>query len=578
MKSKILILFLILAAASFLRLWSLDKMPPGLYPDEAMNGNNALEAFETGDFKMFYPENNGREGLFINIQAISVAIFGNKPWALRLVSSVFGVLTVLGTYFLAIQLFALKQPQIQNSKFKIKNDNLKFKSLERNEVIALIASFFLAVSFWHINFSRIGFRAIMAPFFLVWGFYLLLKALNNFQSKLNSSIYKQKKDIENWKLKILFLLSGFVYGLGFHSYIAYRVTPVLIILIFAYFWFKNKKARGQVFVSALLFFAAALIAISPLVFYFYQNPQDFLGRTSQISVFSSENTVDDLFLNTVKTFGMFWYQGDYNSRHNLSGEPQLWWPIGILFGLGLLIFIFRILKFIFSGFKKLKDEILPDISLLFWLKIGLLPVVVSNEGIPHALRAIIVIPPVMIISAVGLERLYAFISNWFVKQAGNFPEISRKILRIKKEFSALVIIFCVILFVQAYAQYFWRYAARPEIQDAFSKKYADLGNYLNFLPQNLDKFVIINAGGTDVRGLPMPSQTVMFITETFLPQWQKEKNLRYILPQDLSEIHCENSCVIAMLENDSAMRVKLKEFIPALQSDSSGGVLVLKNF
>jgi 4-amino-4-deoxy-L-arabinose transferase-like glycosyltransferase len=95
-----IIFALILLTAVFFRFWQLDLIPPGLYPDEAMNGNNALEALTTGDFKVFYPDNNGREGLFINIQAISVALFGNTAWSLRVVSAIFGTLTVVGLYLL----------------------------------------------------------------------------------------------------------------------------------------------------------------------------------------------------------------------------------------------------------------------------------------------------------------------------------------------------------------------------------------------------------------------------------------------------------------------------------------------
>ena len=65
---KSYILLLILIIASLLRVASITTAPPGLYPDEAMNGNNATEALETGEFKAFYPENNGREGLFANIR------------------------------------------------------------------------------------------------------------------------------------------------------------------------------------------------------------------------------------------------------------------------------------------------------------------------------------------------------------------------------------------------------------------------------------------------------------------------------------------------------------------------------
>src|SRR3990167_955982 len=98
-------LILILVIATFFRLWQIQTIPHGLYPDEAMNGNNALEALDTGDFKVFYSENNGREGLFINIQALSLKAFGNEAWALRLVSALFGILTVAGLYLLTRQLY-----------------------------------------------------------------------------------------------------------------------------------------------------------------------------------------------------------------------------------------------------------------------------------------------------------------------------------------------------------------------------------------------------------------------------------------------------------------------------------------
>src|SRR3989344_8126331 len=70
--TRILLLTGILIIAAFFRLWQLDSIPPGLFPDEAMNGNNAFEALHGGGFKIFYRENNGREGLFINIQALSM--------------------------------------------------------------------------------------------------------------------------------------------------------------------------------------------------------------------------------------------------------------------------------------------------------------------------------------------------------------------------------------------------------------------------------------------------------------------------------------------------------------------------
>lgn len=149
-KKELSILLCVLALGAFLRFYHITTIPPGLYPDEAMNGNNALEALHTGNFKTFYPDNNGREGLFINIQAISVWLFGREAWVLRIISAIFGTLTILGVYLAA-------------------------KELLQKDKIALLAAFFTATSYWHLNFSRIGFRAITTPFFLVFGLYFLLR-------------------------------------------------------------------------------------------------------------------------------------------------------------------------------------------------------------------------------------------------------------------------------------------------------------------------------------------------------------------------------------------------------------------
>ena len=82
-RKELALILVILALGIFLRFYLITQIPPGLYPDEAANGNNATEALKTGAFKVFYPENNGREGLFINIQAASIWLFGEHAWALR---------------------------------------------------------------------------------------------------------------------------------------------------------------------------------------------------------------------------------------------------------------------------------------------------------------------------------------------------------------------------------------------------------------------------------------------------------------------------------------------------------------
>jgi 4-amino-4-deoxy-L-arabinose transferase-like glycosyltransferase len=511
----------ILIIAAFLRLYQFTDLPPGLYPDEAMNGNNALEALRAGEFKVFYPENNGREGLFINIQALFLKflmpLFGGnpEPWMLRLPSALFGILTVLGIYFLTKEIL--------------------------NKNTALLASFLLATSFWHINFSRIGFRAIMAPFFLAWALYFLLKALDSILRTSDAQKF-------NWKFSAI--IGGLLYGLGFYTYISYRATPLLILVIFVLYWFsilrtsdvqKLNFTRKKFLFSIFCFLLSAIIVAAPLGLYFLDHPRDFFGRAGQISIFESPALFKDLGLNILKTAGMFNISGDWNWRHNIAGRPLLFWPVGVLFLIGIIIGLVSI-------FKNPKSEILNpkqiqnsnlfrasrfEFWVLFsWLIIAALPVIISNEALPHALRSILMVPPVFILAALGgiwlIEKIKNQISK--IKKANQGSKILKFIIH-----TPLFIILSLLVF-EAYTAYFIKWAKNPNTADAFSADYVKSARELNSLPKTLPKYVVVEASGVDVRGIPMPAQTVMFITDTFSPENQKEKNIYYILPWQINQI------------------------------------------
>ncbi len=501
------ILIIILILAGFLRFYQLTTTPPGLYPDEAMNGNNALEALRTGEFKTYYPENNGREGFFINIQAAFLDSFGaNEPWVLRLPSALFGLLTVLGMFFLARELFSAQ--------------------------IGLLSSFLLATSVWHIIFSRIGFRAIMAPFFLVWAVYFLLKALR-----------------AHSKFHILYsIFAGVLFGAGFHAYIAYRVTPVLILIIILWYWWTNKESarRRAILLSTFYFLLSAFIVAFPLGLYYLNHPADFLGRTAQVSVFSSPTPLHDLGSNILKTAGMFNFEGDGNWRHNFAGRPELFFPVGIFFLVGIIIGVVALFKknpkseylnskqyvnlnnpnpksFGISDFENSDSSRNSKLGfgvLFLWLFLAALPVVISNEGLPHALRAILMLPPVIILAAVGGIALYTTASRYL-------PPLFLR---------PLMLILILILILEPFGTYFTRWANNPNVQGAFAADYVAIGREINRLPQETPKYIIVEAGGVGVRGVPMPAQTVMFITDSFLPETQKLKNIRYILPSESHNI------------------------------------------
>ncbi len=454
----------------FFRFYKINQIPPGLYTDEAVNGSNTIEAIYGGGPKVFYIDNNGREGLFINIQALSVKVFGNYPWALRIVSGIFGSLTVLGLYFLTKELFG-------------------------EQLIAFFASFFLATSFWHINFSSIGFRAIMAPFFLVWGTWLIWRIAN------------RSSEPTKWKTVAQIILAGLVFGLGFHSYIAYRIAPLLLLPLLVIF-LKNKKWK-----EVLLFILAMAIAIAPLALYFYHNQEQFLGRTSQLSVFSAPNPILGLLKNTALTVGMFFVVGDFNWRHNYVdtiagkhiGSPELWWPVSLMFLIGLIWSLKKVFK---------KEEVLEErlkyVFVWFWLGVMTLPVIISNESIPHALRSLPLAPVAMIIAALGI--------NQAVIRFRNNPKLVAFFL-------ALMV---AMITAHAYDTYFVKWANRPEVASSFNKDVTDDAVRLSKVPDSVPKYVIMESDGL----APMSAHIVKFITNSYLPYQQKEKNINYVFKKD----------------------------------------------
>ncbi len=514
-RSELVVFLLVIAVAAWFRLYGLHTTPPGLYPDEAMVGNEALNAWNTKSFAIFYPYNNGEEGLYADVAAVSIHLFGNTAFALRLVSALAGIITVIGVYFLARRMF---------------------DSWE----LAAMAAFFLATGFWHVNFSRIGFRAILAPMFAVWGFYYLYKGL-------------ETNRLWHW------LVSGVLFGLGFYTYIAFRVMPLAILLTLGAYWMairstfahgKFRFARRQLFGGIALMAGIGLLVILPLAAYFVSHPADFTGRTSQISVFSATNPVLATVWNTVKTLGMFFVVGDFNWRHNISGAPILFWPVAALFAAGLLHTVWRF----FHTWRSRGHPGVVQTLLLSWFTVGLIPEILSNEGVPHALRSIIVAPAVAIMTAVGLHWLYVWLRKWYtVRDTHRICLPGPRGHRWCVGEGALVVGFSIIILMTAIAiaeadRYFVVWGTDPDVAGAFNENYAQLARHINSLPPATLKYVIVNAGGVLVNGIPMPAQTVMYLTDTWTPAGQAAHNVHYLLPSQVAGARIPRGAMVFPLQ------------------------------
>lgn len=472
-KTTFLVLLAVLAISVFFRFYNIKETPSGLYPDEAVNGVNALDALANKDWKVFYPENYGREGLFINLQSISINYFGAYPWALRIVSGIFGVLTVLGLFLLTRVLWG--------------------------DRIALLSSYLMAISFWAVNFSRIGFRAIMLPFVLVWTFYFFW-----------NGILKQNK--------YLIIISGLFYGLGFHTYIAWRLSPLLIIFIFLMLFIKHRVFDKKFVLKSLIEFSVAgFIIMSPLAVYYLQHPADFLGRANQVSIFTASSPTKAFAESAIKTLGMFNVYGDGNWRHNLSGRPELFWPFGIGFIVGIAY-----------ALRRFTQE--RNFFLISWFFVMLLPNFLAPEGTPHALRALGAMPAVFILSAIGLNSFYEKVQNKLdnsLKTASS-QNITKKIQRIKKEFAYLCLLALVLCGVWEFRTYFVVWANKIEVINNFETRLTHIADYLNGLNPNTKKYVIVNETGSIIKDVSIQAQPIMFLAN--------KQDIKYLNSNEIDSI------------------------------------------
>jgi 4-amino-4-deoxy-L-arabinose transferase-like glycosyltransferase len=457
----------ILLLATFLRLFELTTIPPPLHFDEAMNGNDAMENLELGRILPFYPQNGGREGLYINIETALIYLFGPQVWMLRVPAAIFGILTVWGVYLLADELFSVP--------------------------VGLLASFFTAASFWHVLFSRLGLRAIGAPLFAVWTLYFLLDAIG--RAREGRSYVRQA------------IAGGFLFGLGFYTYIAYRVTPALVLLAVVYGYVEARRAKWMPALIRLIgvFTAVALVTVAPLAFYFLQHPDALLHRSAEISIFNAPNPGVEFASNIWKTVQMIFTRGDFDWRYNIAFRPVVFWPVAILFALGVVFSVRALAR---------RETWFPHTLMLGWLVLGAVPAVLSSENMPSAIRSIMMIPAVFTLAAFGAWRLYVWLSTRAPSQA----------------LAAATAVLMLGVSYETYHAYFHAWATDPNVPTTFDAASIEIVNRINALPLTAPKYVVPVTPGAG-SGVPAPAQTIMFLTQSYTEKQRRETNIQYILHQ-----------------------------------------------
>lgn len=497
------LLLSILSIALFVRVYQLDSIPGGLYPDEAMNGVDGLAAIESGNYKLFYPNNYGREGLFINLQALAVKHFGNTIPVLKFWSTIFGTLAVLGVYLLGKELF-------------------------QRRAAGLITAFLLATSFWAINFSRIGFRAIMVTFLLSFAFYFFFKGLRT--ERLRT-----------------FFISGLIFGIGLHTYVAYRLAPLILIAILPFLILSYENFLKRFWKHGLIFILGAFLTAAPLVFHFVTHPEELNSRTGAVSIFSPEINKGDFWGTFGKTLGLslvkynFW--GDQNWRHNYPPYPILDPFTGIFFLAGFGYLVYDFVRLTGRRFReKVRDPALARAAfLLAFFFVMLMPEFLTEEGLPHALRAIGTQAPVFLMATFGILLL--------MKKAGKAHVGTRIVL--------YSLVFLTLFFGATInlSKYFVFFANSPEQHGAFNKNYRNMSEYIMALPPETIKYIVPNGGGRMIdNDLPISAQSIVFLTH------DKAENVVFIGPDTVLKIGQKN--VIILMSHDAELLKKLETKIP----------------
>ncbi|EKE12699.1 MAG: Glycosyl transferase family 39 [uncultured bacterium] len=370
---KTITLTLIVALSAFLRIYKLDQIPASLNWDEVDAGYNAYTIANWGVdewgvkfplvFQSFYDD---KHPVHIYITSVFIKFLGLSDFNTRLPSAIFGSLGVLVIFFLAKYLF-------------------------KKDLPAYFAAIFLAISPYHLQFSRGLWEVNFAFFFFIFGllFFFLGKEKNQ------------------WYFPVSFL--GF--GLSMYSYHSSKIVipPMIILLCVLYFkdLMKNKKA-----------FLASFLVLAIFVIGFIYNPKLLGFARVEQNRFSDEiikatalykktgnkylGTAEIATGNYIKYFSLdyLFIHGDQNPRNSVKVFGELYKIDAILFGIGLLFMIIKPRK--------------VWLVLAAWVALAPIPGALSGFT-PNAARGLFMMGSVQLVAAYGLFSLVNLFKNKLIQ-------------------------------------------------------------------------------------------------------------------------------------------------------------------
>lgn len=373
--------FIILLTAVFFRFYQLSSVPPSASLDEVSIGYNAYSILKTGadEYGVKLPillraYDDWRPALYVYLVIPFIKLFGLNVLSVRLPSVILSVLTVIATYFLVKSFY---RPLTLQSNVKI---------------IALLSSFLLAISPWHIYISRLGHEVNAAFAFFIFGMYFFLK-----------------KRIYLW---IIFFILSFI------SYQSEKIIiPIIVLGIFVIYRQELFQIKKKLIIAGII----SLIILAPfiketfslnalirfkatnifdankerfekqaLIFAKAVEKENILGKI----IYNRKILAGQIFLeNYISHFNPTWlFSNSSGDKHKVPGLGVLYlWEAPFI----ILGFIFLIKQKIDSKIKKL---------IILWIFVSPLPAALTTDA-PHAMRTFTMLPIPQILGAFGIFQI-----------------------------------------------------------------------------------------------------------------------------------------------------------------------------
>lgn len=398
-KNKIF-LIVILAIAAFLRMWQLGINPPHLTPDEAALGYNAFSILKTGrdEYGEFLPVifksfGDFKPGLYVYATVPFVALLELTELAVRLPSALAGVVAVWLVYKITLMLFAMKKNQ---------------HPIIGSQSLALISALFLAISPWHIHFSRGAWEINLSLTLTLAGIYLFLLASKKIRYLVPSALF---------------------FGLTLITYQGAKLSTLIVVILLGLvywevilFWLKDKKTQKWIGLAIVV----GVIVALPILLSFtrgqtgrlkvfsvfsYRRPEEYL--TEQLDLAEIEFGSPKYYLYYSEALNIargiigrwsnhfsgrfLFFEGDWqNPRHSSPDHGELL-LVDMVF---LLVGLFALIKTKSRGAK----------FVIAWLLLAPLPAALSRDQV-HAVRSYNMVVPISVTVAMGATTAFGWLGR-----------------------------------------------------------------------------------------------------------------------------------------------------------------------